>query len=312
VYSVTPASAGVGDTVTIAGDNLGTLYAPPTITFNGVPSPYVSCASDSSCTVRVPNGSGYADVRALAYGLTSAQASKPLFAYRAPIITSMSPVAGALTGGTLVHLLGGGFDPNMVGGTGSDGLMSVYFGNVPSPNVFCVSNTECFAQSPASQALGAVPVTFSAYGVGSAAAGAPSFTYAANALLSGLTINQKTSQGSVSIDSFAPAGGAVVSLTSANPTTVTVPASVTIPAGASSVTFVVSGTGWTYGGGYVAVTANYLASTTTASVAVMNTPPPNTTTCGGVKRPTTGCVLPNSWHCCGTSWICGSAGVSCQ
>src|SRR5262245_53278052 len=50
----------------------------------------------------------------------------------------------------------------------------------------------------------------------------------------------ETSQGTVTLASPAPAGGVVVSLASTDTTVATVPASITVPAGASSATFTVS------------------------------------------------------------------------
>jgi hypothetical protein len=64
--------------------------------------------------------------------------------------------------------------------------------------------------------------------------------------LAGLSLNPQslvggnTSQGTASLTSAAPAGGAVVTLTSSNTSAATVPASVTVPAGAFSATFTVS------------------------------------------------------------------------
>ncbi len=308
VYSVTPSSAGVGDTVTIAGDNLSVFGQPTAVTFNGVPSPVVNCTSDMLCTAVVPNGYGYGRVQVTAFGYTSAAPVTPNFAWRAPIVTSLAPATGALAGGTVVHLAGGGFDPN----ASTDGLMSVFFGGVPSPNVWCAGNTDCYAQAPSASLVGAVPVTVAAYGVTTPSATAPSFTYRSNAALSSLALTPAMNQGSVSLDSFAPAGGAVVSLSSANATAVTVPATVTIPAGASSARFSVSGTMSTATGGYVAVTASYLVTTSQASVAVMNGPAGNTTTCGGAKKPVSGCALPKVWKCCSPTWMCGGATATCQ
>jgi hypothetical protein len=80
-----------------------------------------------------------------------------------------------------------------------------------------------------------------------------------------------TAQGTVTLTSGAPSGGALVSLSSANPSVVTVPSSVTVAAGASSVTF---------GASTSAVTAN-------TSVVI-------TATYGGVSRTTTLTVTPAS------------------
>jgi hypothetical protein len=64
--------------------------------------------------------------------------------------------------------------------------------------------------------------------------------------LAGIALNPanvvggNSSQGTVSLTSAAPSGGAVVTLSSSNPSAASVPASVTVPAGASSATFTVS------------------------------------------------------------------------
>lgn len=73
---------------------------------------------------------------------------------------------------------------------------------------------------------------------------AGTFTQAAS--LAGITLHPAsvvggdTSQGTASLTSAAPSGGAVVTLSSSNASAATVPASVTVPAGAVSATFVVS------------------------------------------------------------------------
>jgi hypothetical protein len=73
---------------------------------------------------------------------------------------------------------------------------------------------------------------------------AGSFTQAPS--LAGIALNPAsvvgggTSQGTASLTSAAPSGGAVVSLSSSNTSAATVPASVTVPAGAFSATFTVS------------------------------------------------------------------------
>jgi hypothetical protein len=80
-----------------------------------------------------------------------------------------------------------------------------------------------------------------------------------------------TSQGTITLTGAAPSGGAVVTLSSANTSVVSVPASVTVAAGASSATFNVNTS---------AVTAN-------TSVTI-------TATYGGVSRTTTLTVTPAS------------------
>ena len=84
-------------------------------------------------------------------------------------------------------------------------------------------------------------------------------------------VGGNTAQGTVTLTSGAPSGGAVVSLSSANPSVVTVPASVTVVAGASSVNFAVT------------------ASSVTANTSVVIT-----ATYAGVSRTTTLTVTPAS------------------
>jgi hypothetical protein len=84
----------------------------------------------------------------------------------------------------------------------------------------------------------------------------------APAALTSLTLNPSTvvasatSKGTVNLTAAAPAGGAVVALTSSNSSRATIPASVTVPAGASSATFNV-GTATTNKKTSVTITASY-------------------------------------------------------
>jgi hypothetical protein len=97
------------------------------------------------------------------------------------------------------------------------------------------------------------------------------------ASLSGVSVSPtsitggSTAQGTITLTSGAPSGGAVVSLSSANPSVVTVPASVTVAAGASSVTF--------------AVTTSSVSANTSVGI---------TATYAGVSRTTTLTVTPAS------------------
>jgi uncharacterized protein (TIGR03437 family) len=75
-----------------------------------------------------------------------------------------------------------------------------------------------------------------------------------------------TAQGTVTLSAAAPSGGAVVSLSS-NSTPVTVPASVTVPTGATSATFTVTA-GTVSSGQTATITASYSGSSAQASLAV--------------------------------------------
>ncbi len=86
-----------------------------------------------------------------------------------------------------------------------------------------------------------------------------------------------TSQGKVTLTSGAPSGGAVVNLSSANPSVAAVPASVTVPAGATSATFNVTTSTVTVNTSVI-ITATYsgVSRTTTLTVTPASSTPPST------------------------------------
>ena len=72
--------------------------------------------------------------------------------------------------------------------------------------------------------------------------GAPTWTnFAAVSLTPQAVVSGGTIQGRLHIQNVAPAGGQVYTITSNNPSAVTVPSTVTVPAGASSATFTITG-----------------------------------------------------------------------
>ena len=83
-------------------------------------------------------------------------------------------------------------------------------------------------------------------------------------------------QGTITLTGGAPSGGAVVTLSSANASVVSVPASVTVVAGASSATFSVN-TSTVAANTAVTITATYngVSRTTTLTVTPASTPPPS-------------------------------------
>src|SRR5205807_1857642 len=83
----------------------------------------------------------------------------------------------------------------------------------------------------------------------------------------------QSATGTVTLSGPAPSGGAVVSLSSSNPSVAAVPAGVTVPAGASTASFAVT-TGAVVASTTVSITASFGGATRTASLAV--TPPPVT------------------------------------
>jgi hypothetical protein len=95
--------------------------------------------------------------------------------------------------------------------------------------------------------------------------------------LAGIALNPasvvggNTSQGTASLTSAAPSGGAVVTLSSSNTSAATVPASVTVPAGAFSTTFTVS-TASVTASTSLTISGTYGGATRSATLTV--TPPP--------------------------------------
>ncbi|HZU08340.1 MAG TPA: DUF2341 domain-containing protein [Pseudacidobacterium sp.] len=89
------------------------------------------------------------------------------------------------------------------------------------------------------------------------------------AIAPGTIIAGATAQGTVTLGSAAPSGGAVISLSSNNAAAI-VPASITIPAGSTSANFTVNG-GSTAANATATITASYMGSTQTASITVLPT-----------------------------------------
>jgi hypothetical protein len=89
---------------------------------------------------------------------TSARSNADHFTYN-PVVTSITPMSGPMSGGTAVTITGQGLSTNReTRGT------QVYFGGISSHNVYCQSSTQCVAASPPEKA-GTVPVMISVLGV---------------------------------------------------------------------------------------------------------------------------------------------------
>ena len=93
------------------------------------------------------------------------------------------------------------------------------------------------------------------------------------AALSSVTLNPSsiygavTSTGTVTLTAAAPAGGAVVALASSNTTAATVPVSITVPAGATSATFTITGRALTTAA-TTTITTTYIGVSATATLTV--------------------------------------------
>jgi predicted alpha-1,6-mannanase (GH76 family) len=233
-----------GDTITVTGTGFSTTWQMTSFAFGAAPGcpaviPYYACSSTTSCEVPVPPSAGTVAVTATVGLNTSAATFAAIFEYESPTVTSINPSSGGSTGGTGVTITGLGLDSGM----------SVYFGGVASPSVGCGENS-CWAMSPSDfPNTGAVDVTVVVDGVTSATSSADQFTFVYETPTpSSVSISESnlwTSESvtaTVTLNEPAPPGGTQVTLTAVGPsrvpaTGVTVPAMVTVPAGASSVQF---------------------------------------------------------------------------
>ena len=139
VASVTPdtGSVGGGDSVTIAGSG----FVPGmTVSFGSAPATGVAInATGTSLTATTPAGTGSVDVTITDPDGTSATSTNDLFAYGAPVVTSIAPDAGPVAGGQDVIVAGTGFVPGA----------TVYFGDTVSPSVTVLSGgTGLTAEAP--------------------------------------------------------------------------------------------------------------------------------------------------------------------
>jgi hypothetical protein len=224
ITSVTPSTAHVGDTVTIGQVGL----AGATISFGTAPATNVVC-NDTTCTVTVPPGAGTVDVTATSGGYTSTITPADRFTYAAPVIGWLNKTHGGVTGGTFVTIAGEGFDPCPQSQNGAT-TMQVFFGSTPATKVLCDSSSQLVAWSPPAAAPGTVEVTVSYDGLTSASDNEVTFTYTQYPGLSALAYIWTSYSNYIEdivLDSAAPPGGALVTLTGngyATPTTVLIPA----------------------------------------------------------------------------------------
>ncbi len=258
VNSISKTRGNAGDTLVIQGAGLYWAPAPNTTVSFGNVNVSAACSA-TSCTVTVPAGGGNVPVTVTVAGRTSAINPFAYFAY-VPTVTSLSPASGPISGGTYVNITGAGFDASP-----SSANMKVLFGGLngtPSPNVACFTSTWCAAASPAVTAAGPVDVIALAWGVPSD----PSvkFTYNLQAMLASLVCSVDGVCG-LGLDGNASAFGAYVSLASSDPTVVTVPSVVQIPAGSKGTSFNLTFLP-TNRSGAVTITATYLGASVSTTV----------------------------------------------
>ncbi len=162
-------------TVTITGTGLTGATA---VDFGTLAAASYTIVSGASITAISPaQAAGLVDVTVTTPIGTSALTQADQFTYEpAPVVTSLSPVAGALLGGTVVT----------ISGSGLTGASSVKFGSVAAASYSVVSATSITATTPA-QLAGTVDVTVTTPVATSAISSADQFTYEAPPSVSGVS-----------------------------------------------------------------------------------------------------------------------------
>jgi hypothetical protein len=212
-------------------------------------------------------------------------------------ITGLNFTHGGITGGTLITISGSGFDPCPGTLDTTNTNMRVSFVDAaghatPASEVICSGATQVGAVSPAVSGPGPVDIRVS-YGVlTTPISPADVFTYTAlpgmepQGILTSWNGNSLT--GSLGIDSYAPTGGASITITSSNPSLVAPPSPVVIPAGAKYASFSI--TTPTPSAARATLTATYAGTSATTQV----TPAPPTSCPSGeiVCAATNTCLTP--------------------
>jgi uncharacterized protein (TIGR03437 family) len=260
IVTTTAAGASAPYTVTVNAEEPG-LLAPPSFDIGG--RPYVVALFSDEATYVLPPGT--------IAGLASRRA-KP-----GDVITlygvGFGPVTPGISAGQIVqqanalsapfHLFFGQTEANLSYAGLAPSAVGLYQFNVNVPNVpgsDTIAVTFTLAGGPGTQTL-YIPVQ-----------NGPITTQVQTLTLSTSSVGGGGSvQGTVLLNTAAPAPGAVVSLSSSNAAAASVPASVTVPAGATSATFT--------------ITTSALTAAQTATV---------TATCGGASSQATLTVTPPS------------------
>ncbi|MGW1422487.1 IPT/TIG domain-containing protein [Bradyrhizobium manausense] len=272
VTSISPTSgpAAGSTSVTITGTNFTGVTA---VTF-GATSASFTFNSATSITATAPAGTGTVDVRVTTPGGTSATSAADQFTYLAvPTITSVSPTAGPVGGGTSVTVTGTGF---VIGAT------TVSFGGTAGTAVSVSSSTSLTVTSPA-HAAGTIDVTVTTVGGTSATSAADQFTYVAAPTVTSISPTSGPSPGGTVVtitgtnfsgaSAVAFGAAAAAGFTVVSPTTITA----TSPSGAGTVDIRV-----TTAGGTSATSAadqfTYIAAPTVTSISPTQGPATGGTT----------------------------------
>ena len=179
-----------GTVVTITGADFTGATA---VTF-GVTGAAFTVDSATQITASAPAGAGTVDVTVTTAGGTSSTSAADQFTYvPAPVVTSIAPVNGPQSGGTVVTITGTEFT----------GATAVAFGATPATSFTVNSATQITAVAPSG--TGTLDITVTTIGGTSAITAAGQFTYV-----------QTPSVTSLSPTSGPAAGGTIVTITGTN------------------------------------------------------------------------------------------------
>ncbi len=177
VSALSPAAGPVsgGSVVTITGTAFTDTSA---VSFGSRAASSYSVNSSTSITAVSPVGSvGVVDVRVTTPAGRSATSVADQFSYQAlPTVTSLSPAAGSISGGTSVTITGSGFSA----------ASGVSFGTTGAASYLIVSSTSILATTPPGSA-GTVDVTVTTPLGTSATSASDKFTYEASPAVSALS-----------------------------------------------------------------------------------------------------------------------------
>ncbi|MCC6387781.1 MAG: IPT/TIG domain-containing protein [Dehalococcoidia bacterium] len=277
ITAVSPTSGTTsgGTVVTITGTD---LLGATGVTFGGSPGTSISNVTATSLQVTTPaHAAGLVDVQVTTPSGPNVQTAASKYTYVAstlPVVTSVSPVAGPLAGGTVVT----------VSGTGFTGTTQVLFGGVAGTNITNVTATSLQVTTPARATAGPVDVIVTATGGTSVTSSVAKFTYASVPAVTAVTPGGGPTTGGTVVTltgtgftgattvTFGGIAGTALAVASDTSLTVTTPAGtagtadvlVTTPLGQSAVA---AGAKFTYGATVPSITS--LSPTSGASGTVV-------------------------------------------
>ncbi|MEI7432975.1 MAG: IPT/TIG domain-containing protein [Methanomicrobiales archaeon] len=180
---ITPASGPIsgGTPVTITGTN---LFGATSVTFGGTSATSVTVVSGTSITATTPPHA-LGTVNVVITTLNGTATGTGVFTYiAAPVVTSVSPTSGSITGGT----------PVIITGTGFTGATAVSFGGTAATSFTVNSATQITATAPAHVA-GTIDITVTTPSGTSATSSADIYTFTTTPTLTSISPNSGPTAG---------------------------------------------------------------------------------------------------------------------